>query len=367
MYKVIGNYRLSKTLSLGNSTKTKLCVNMSNGKVYVSKQFPKEFLDNHNVIERLRKMFHFDHPLFLSIVDVLKGEKLGYIISEISDGGEVFMRINEFSQNKIRSLFSQLVDALIFLKNQGLFIGNLKPEKLLLNIEQNLQITNFALSLLENENGMYSAPEEHKSIASDIYSAGLILYSMLTKRIPNNVDQLDFDGLDSRAVDLIKKMIDPVPEKRIGLEEIKNDSWLIGRKQELVIKEIQESYLADEISKENDLNAFEIVGKAMSIDLKPLIEKAFHGFESTSFIVEKNADSVYDIAKQKLLELKCKCSEKGNGILNANFDIEGQTVVARVEIFQRNLTTSRILCYRISGESLYFNQLYNSFKSQFDE
>ncbi|OHT02655.1 CAMK family protein kinase [Tritrichomonas foetus] len=372
MGKVVGGYRFVKTIGIGSQSKTKVCVHMDNGKLFAIKQFPKELLENCVVQERLHKIYKFNHPFFLSVIDVLKSETNGYIVSELSEGGELFSYSHDFSETRIQVCFIQPIDALLFLHSQGLFIGNLKPEKLMLSKDHHLKITDFSLSVLpQTTNSPYSAPESNKSELSDIYSAGLILYSLITRKIPQNNSPLNFEGVSQGAIDLITKMTESVPDKRISLHDVKCNDWLNGIKetndQKFEIKNVSESNLVEEISRVSELTAFEIVGKAMSVDLKALVEGPLVGYSATSFTVEDSANSVYQNAKQKLIDANYRCVEKENKAFVAHINVDRKILTTRVEVFERNPTSTEVIFYRLTGEPLDFVKVFNEIRTQFAE
>ncbi|KAK6940281.1 NAF domain [Dillenia turbinata] len=169
------------------------------------------------------------------------------------------------SEAESRRYFQQLIDGVDYCHSKGVFHRDLKPENLLLDSQGNLKISDFGLSAMP-EQGVtlrttcgtpnYVAPEvlSHKGYngaVADVWSCGVILYVLMAGYLP--FDELDLTTLYSyktlelklirliRTVEraeytcpswfpvgaksLIHRILDPNPETRITIEEIRNDEW----------------------------------------------------------------------------------------------------------------------------------------------
>ncbi|KVH98828.1 NAF domain-containing protein [Cynara cardunculus var. scolymus] len=191
-----------------------------------------------------------------------------YIILEFITGGELFDKIvhhGRLSEKDSRRYFQQLIDGVEYCHSKGVYHRDLKPENLLLDSQGNLKISDFGLSALPAEGVSilrttcgtpnYVAPEvlSHKGYngaLADVWSCGVILYVLMAGYLP--FDEMDLTTLYNKACQniqlrtlllinkaefscpssfpvgaksLIHRILDPNPETRICIEEIRNDEW----------------------------------------------------------------------------------------------------------------------------------------------
>ena len=129
---------------------------------------------------------------------------------------------------------------------------DLKPENLLLDDQNNIKIVDFGLSNVYGEgetlktacgSPCYAAPEmiagkRYQGLISDIWSVGIILYAMTCGYLPFedpntsklykkilNCDYLIPGFISKASKDLIKKVLNTDPIKRITIPEIRNHEW----------------------------------------------------------------------------------------------------------------------------------------------
>lgn len=171
-------------------------------------------------------------------------------------GGDLFDYItnnNYLSENKSCKLFRQLISVIEYLNELGISHRDIKPENILLDDEQeNLKLIDFGLSnyfseskLLKSSCGSpcYASPEmlsgmPYLGLTTDLWSSGIVLYSMLVGSLPFDDQELyelykqiklgKFylpSTLSLEAIDLLKRILNVDPDKRISLEGIKNHQW----------------------------------------------------------------------------------------------------------------------------------------------
>ncbi|KAJ3035616.1 hypothetical protein HK097_004159, partial [Rhizophlyctis rosea] len=173
-----------------------------------------------------------------------------YLLQEYVEGVDLHDLLygSRLVENVVRDLFRQLLEALSAFKRHGLAHRDLKPDNILVRaVDGGLKVVDFGLA----GNGWsgdglagcpdYQAPEvilggRYDGPASDMWSAGLILYEVLHQRQPHDFDGMRWDpndrqlffwwlfradlsadpGIDRDAADLIRKMLVVDPEHRIS-------------------------------------------------------------------------------------------------------------------------------------------------------
>ena len=125
-----------------------------------------------------------------------------YLIMEYVPGGDLFDYISEKSflpENQACYFFRQLISAMEYLSSLGVTHRDIKPENILLNEDYTqIKLIDFGLSnyaengeFLQSSCGSpcYASPEmlsgkPYSGLETDIWSAGIVLYSMLVGGLP---------------------------------------------------------------------------------------------------------------------------------------------------------------------------------------
>ena len=238
------------TVKLGTHkiTKEKVAIKILNKNIISKEQ--KKLLERELQIHK--KLNHFN---IIKLYSIIETESKIYLIQEFSQGKELSLYIQNhvnLEEEEICRFFQQIISGVEYLHSMGIAHRDLKPENILLTRANDIKIADFGLSnfyikgkLLKTSCGSpYYAPPEmlqgkpYNGLYSDIYSCGIILYYMLTHKLPFNekkesdtykkILSCNFDipkKLSKNAKDLLKKIIKLKPEERIKLNEIKNHPW----------------------------------------------------------------------------------------------------------------------------------------------
>lgn len=182
-----------------------------------------------DVYELLQKNTHENIVRVYDII-VDKCNDLYIIVSQFIEGLDLCEYFNK-SDNKLElwdllTIMYNLLHGLSFIHELGIIHGDIKMENIMWN-NGTIKITDFDLAITEQQSicvntckrvygtENYMAPESFDlcthSIKSDIWSAGVLLYKLVTSKFPykhapnqfvhlyirNNFKNLDFDTLDS--------------------------------------------------------------------------------------------------------------------------------------------------------------------------
>ncbi|KAG5899045.1 hypothetical protein JTB14_000069 [Gonioctena quinquepunctata] len=237
----------------------------------------KKILKSRSTLSQVHKLTHpskiqteinilktLKHPCIMTMRDICNTPDEVYIVLDYMKGGELTNRIFStvpLSESNVKFLFYQIVLAVQFLHSKGITHRDLKPENVLLfseEIETLVKVSDFGLSkITEGEDMMTTVcgtmnyiapevldgriPEYNKQV--DVWSLGVILFYMLSKRLPfkdsdkSILQKLIITGyyimeddvwhrISVGARDLIKKMLNVKPQKRISVLDILKHPWL---------------------------------------------------------------------------------------------------------------------------------------------
>ncbi|CAE7224036.1 unnamed protein product [Rhizoctonia solani] len=262
----IGPWVLGDMLGKGSSGRVKLGRHKYSGKmaaikiisknpVLTSKQTLAEMDARHQkqlqaIHREIVIMKLINHPCIMALYDLQETETEFYLALEYVEGGELFDYIvsrGRLPEHEALFYFKQILYGLDYCHRFNISHRDLKPENILLDKHMNVKIADFGMAALEVANGMletscgsphYASPEivagkAYHGSSSDIWSCGVVLYALLTSRLP-------FDDPDIRALlhkvkagkfhmhrdispmaqDLIWRMLVVDPEKRITIRDI---------------------------------------------------------------------------------------------------------------------------------------------------
>lgn len=174
---------------------------------------------------------------------------------EFVSGGELFDIIVQHQRLKEKQAckyFQELISGINYIHELGICHRDLKPENLLVDYDKSLKIVDFGLSntyekgsTLKTACGSpcYAAPEmiaghRYNGLKSDLWSVGVVLYAMLCGFLPYE-DQKTSDlykkilnaqytlpeFLSEEAKDMIGKIFQTDPVKRISIADIREHPW----------------------------------------------------------------------------------------------------------------------------------------------
>ena len=267
----IGPWKLGSTLGAGSTGKVLMAQHESTGQQAAVKIVSKSIFSNQTNsstivgsndpdvlpygIEReiiIMKLLH--HANVLRLYDVWETNSNLYMVLEYVEKGELFNLLVErgpLPENEAVRFFRQIIIGISYCHALGIVHRDLKPENLLLDHKFNIKIADFGMAALESKDKLletscgsphYAAPEivsglPYHGFESDVWSCGIILFALLTGRLPfdeedGNIRNLllkvqsgqfempDSDEISPEAQDLIAKILTVDPAARIKSREI---------------------------------------------------------------------------------------------------------------------------------------------------
>jgi len=253
----------------------------NNGKSYAMKLFPFQGSKPDLYFQNEARFISLSHPHIIKAVYSEEARKIhtggsrhqtSLILAEYAPNGDFFSFVAKYSSlltdKLIRTYFRQLIQGLEFLHNNQIMHLDIKLENLLLDKNFLLKIADFDLSSLTTDtftftNGTkyYRAPEIiHRKCRigpqADIYSAGIILFAMITGGKIPHTESADFQGVNLNYLlhsnppefwkkhcefqkrnpsdfpedfkDLFMGMTKEDPRKRLTIPDIKRSVWYNG-------------------------------------------------------------------------------------------------------------------------------------------
>ncbi|MDQ0175869.1 serine/threonine-protein kinase [Bacillus chungangensis] len=142
------------------------------------------------------------HPNIVSIYDVGEEKDIYYIVMEYVDGMTLKQYIQQFHPipvEKVRDIMKQLTSAISHAHQNHIIHRDIKPQNILIDHDGNVKITDFGIAMALSATSItqtnsvlgsvhYLSPEQARggmaTEKSDIYSLGIVLFELLTGRLP---------------------------------------------------------------------------------------------------------------------------------------------------------------------------------------
>ena len=213
----LSNYSIRSELGQGGMAKVYLAHDKKFDSNVAIKFLNKEFIHNENIRKRFlaeaRNMFRMSHPNIIKVTDLIEeGDTVAFVM-EYVDGEtlkEYLERKGKLSDEEIKTIFSQMLDAVGYVHKQGLIHRDIKPSNFMISPNGQVKLLDFGIAKNLNSNNaeytiteqhqimgtaMYMSPEQIKStkevtFSADIYSLGVVLWQMLAGKKPYNTNEL---------------------------------------------------------------------------------------------------------------------------------------------------------------------------------
>src|SRR5438132_2141718 len=219
---VDGRYSIVNRIGSGGMADVYCAEDRQLGRKVALKLLHQRFADDAQFVERFRREASaaagLSHPNVVSVYDRGSWDGTYYIAMEYLDGRslkEVVRREGPLAPERAIEIVVQILRAARFAHKRGVIHRDIKPHNVIVDDEGRAKVTDFGIAragasdMTETGSIMgtaqYLSPEQAQghavSAPSDLYSIGIILYEMLTGRVP-------FDG-DSAVTIAMKQVSEP--------------------------------------------------------------------------------------------------------------------------------------------------------------
>ena len=267
----LSGYTTGKFLGRGAFADVYIVVSQKNGTRLACKSFDRSGIADPTTATKMLKqevsaLTTLSHQNIIKLHSVVETETHFCVIMELCEGGGLdaeITRQKKFDEQTAKTVFKQILDALAFCHSRDIAHRDLKPSNILITKFPNIKLSDFGLSgIMGNENLMstqcgtflFAAPEcfaghNYNGVAADIWSSGVLLFTMLTGKIPwRGSSQLQLindmkkgpspiPGVSAECNNLIKLALDITPSNRPSASELLKHPWFSATKIPVSMKE----------------------------------------------------------------------------------------------------------------------------------
>ena len=232
--KLGGRYKIVRHIGSGGMANVYLGHDLILDRPVAIKVLRFDFRDNKDALRRFQRealsATQLIHPNIVGVYDVDEEDGLQYIVMEFIDGTDLKKYIDiqgRVSPEKSIHIMHQVLSAVALAHKNRIIHRDIKPQNILIDNQDRIKITDFGIAVALSETSItqtntllgsvhYLSPEQARgSMAtskSDIYALGVVLYELLSGKVP-------FDGESAVSVAL-KHFQEPMPFIRESHPEI---------------------------------------------------------------------------------------------------------------------------------------------------
>ena len=238
-----GRYEIKEIIGVGGMAYVYKAYDSIDDRIVAVKILKDEYLANEEFTRRVKNeskaIAILSHPNIAKVYDVSFGERLQYIVMEYIDGITLKEYIDQQRDIKWKEAVHftvQILRALQHAHDKGIVHRDIKPQNIMLLPDGTIKVTDFGIARF-SRNDLRATSATDKAIGSvhyispeqargditdekaDIYSTGVMLYEMLTGRLPFEADSaVSVAIMQLQSEPKMPREINPeIPE---GLEEI---------------------------------------------------------------------------------------------------------------------------------------------------
>ncbi len=201
-----GKYEIHELLGMGGMACVYRAYDRMEDRWVAIKILKEELADNSDFLRRFRNeakaITLLSHPNIVEVYDVSFGDRLQYIVMEYIDGISLKQYIEQEGSvrwNEAVHFTTQILLALEHAHAKGIIHRDVKPQNIMLLQDGTIKVADFGIARFSQSETQtmtdkaigsvhYIAPEQARgdyiTDKADIYSLGVVLYEMLTGRLP---------------------------------------------------------------------------------------------------------------------------------------------------------------------------------------
>lgn len=236
-----GRYEIQDVIGVGGMAVVYKAYDNIDDRIVAVKVLKEEYLANEEFRRRFKNeskaIAVLSHPNIVKVYDVSFGDRLQYIVMEYIEGitlKEYIEKKGVIDWNEALFFIIQILRALQHAHDKGVVHRDVKPQNIMLLENGTIKVADFGIARFSHSESRtvtekaigsvhYISPEQAKGELTDekadIYSVGIMLYEMLTGRLP-----FDSDNAVSVALMQVNKEAEPPrtinPRIPVGFEQI---------------------------------------------------------------------------------------------------------------------------------------------------
>ena len=206
-----GRYQIIESIGQGGMAQVYLAIDQKTGENVAIKVMHDDLANDPVLIKcfeaEARVTSSLNHPNIVRVVGFGQDHERRYIVQEYVEGGSLKELINKGGAIPWQTavlMAIQIARALEYAHEKGIVHSDIKPHNILITQEQLAKVTDFGIAQTMTSNAItmtsgisfgsvhYASPEQIRgsimSEKSDIYSLGILIYEMVTGRVPFDCD-----------------------------------------------------------------------------------------------------------------------------------------------------------------------------------
>jgi serine/threonine protein kinase len=224
---IIKDYQVKSELGQGGMATVYLAHDIKFQTNVAIKVLNKEYVHNDNIRKRFiaeaRNMFKMSHPNIIKVTDLIDdGDTVAFVMEHIEGETlkEYLERKGKLSNDEIKTIFSQMLEAVGYVHEQNLVHRDIKPSNFMINQKGQVKLLDFGIAKNTDSSSaeytqtgttqnmgtpMYMSPEQvkstkHVTLKSDIYSLGVVLWQMVMGKKPYDTNTTSTFELQMKIV-----------------------------------------------------------------------------------------------------------------------------------------------------------------------